>query len=70
MNPKLTKKTYKSPEKIWTSPLKGLVTIRRKRTKTVRLKISLFLKTINFKVLKTIRNQVKYLKGLRLPMLL
>ena len=63
MNLKLNKITYKSPEKIWTSS--------KKRTKTVKLKNSLiFLKTIKFKVIKTIRYQVKYHEGLQLLMLL
>ena len=71
MNLKQSNKTYKSPEKIWTCPKKSLVTFRQKRTKTVKLKSSLiFFKTINFKVIKTIRNQVKYPKSLQLLMLL
>ena len=51
--------------------IKGSVTIIQKRTKTVKLKNSLiFFKTINLKVMKTIRNQVNYPRGLILPMLL
>ena len=33
-------------------------------------KFAYFFKTINFKVIKTIRNQLNYPKGLRLPMFL
>ena len=50
MDLKLNKKTYKLPEKIWTSPHKGLVTIRGKRTKIVKFKNSLiFLKQLTSK---------------------
>ena len=44
-----------------------LVTIRQKITETLKLENSLNLKkTINFKVMKTIRNQLKYPIGLQL----
>ena len=42
--------------------IKGLVTIRQKRTKTVKLKNSLIFSN-NIKVIKAIRNQVNYPKG-------
>ena len=71
MHLKLNKTPYKSPEKIWTSPETCLVTIRQKRTKTLKLNnLLIFFKTNNFKVIENIRNQVKYTKGLRLPMLI
>ena len=41
-----------------------------KKNKNSKVKnFAYFLKTINFKVIKTIRNQVKNPNGLRLPML-
>ena len=50
MNLKVNKITCNSPEMKWTSPLNGLVTIRQKRTKTVKLKNSLiFLKQLTSK---------------------
>ena len=62
MNLKLNKIPINHQKRYGPNHKKGLVTIRQKRTKTVKLKNSLFLKTINFKVNETIRNQVKYPK--------
>ena len=68
---KPNKTTYKSPEKIWDQSIKSFGNNKTKRTKTVMLKNSLiFFITINFKVMKTIRNQVIYPNCLRVPMLL
>ena len=50
----------------------NLVTIRQKTTETIKLENSqnFFIFKINFKVMKTITNQLKYPIGLQLLMLL
>ena len=56
---------------MWDQSLKKFGNTRHKRRKTLNLKKSLtFFKQLTLKVMKTIRNQVKYPKSLRLPKIL
>ena len=55
---------------MWEQFIKRFGNNKRKRTKTVKLKnLLIFYKIINFKVKITTRNQAKYTKKLKLPML-
>ena len=49
--------------------IKRLSNNKTKKNKNSKVKkFPYFFKTINFKVIKTIKNQVRYPKGLRLPL--
>ena len=71
---KINKITCNSPEKIGYSPVykKAWYQLDKKNRNFKARKFADFLKkkTINFKVMKTIRNQINYPIGLQLPMLL